>query len=90
MGGARTDESDDPGPSSDQSSRRRVGSVSEPLDSLLNALSRLRSQARGVVDDARDGLVRDAGEAGDIGHDDSLVRSRFWARQGWLPSWAHG
>jgi hypothetical protein len=48
--------------------RRRVRPVVELAHRGEHAAARLRPHVRAVVDDPRHGLVRDAGELGDVGH----------------------
>src|SRR5262249_14341317 len=53
----------------DQRAGHRVGPVAELLHGQHDALARLRAHVVAVVDYARDGLVRNAREPGDVGHD---------------------
>ena len=52
----------------DQRAGGGVGAVAELPDRLQHPLAGLRAQVVLAVDDPRDGLVGDAGEAGDVGH----------------------
>ena len=52
----------------DQRAGGAVGPVAELADRLLDPLAGRRAQVVLAVDDPRDGLVRDPGQAGDVGH----------------------
>ena len=66
VGGAGGDQPDGARTGPDHGPRRGAGTVAELLDRALDALPGRLAHARVVVDHARHGLVRHAGEPGDV------------------------
>jgi hypothetical protein len=64
----RPDHADGRGASGDQRPGRAVGPVAQLADGLQHPLAGLRAQVGLPVDHPRDGLVRHAGQSGDVGH----------------------
>ena len=63
------DDAERPRPAGDQRTRDRVRPILERAHRVEHALARLRAHVRAVVEDARDGLMRHAGELRDVRHD---------------------
>ena len=100
MDRGRRDDPDDARLAGDQRPGHRVATISEVFDRLVDAIARLGRDLVAPVQDARDGLVRDAGGGGDVHHrgwslgracahgDDSFCRSAAWRSDSAAPVYA--
>jgi hypothetical protein len=67
--GVEADDPERPRASGDEGPRGAVGTVVEPAHGGENPVPGFRANVRIVVDHARDGLMGDARQLGDVGHD---------------------
>ena len=74
------DQSDEKRAAERQAARLRVGCVADLLDDGVDACARLAFDERRLVDDARDGFLRDSGQAGDVVYGGPLSRDPVAAR----------
>ena len=77
---ARHEEAEGEGASVDQALGEAIGAVPERLGGLQNALAGRLGDAGGWIlgEDERDGWLRDAGLAGDVGGGDPWLAKSYW------------